>query len=57
MDALSKAMLLLMDQHLVWSPDFERIRPLLGAMIVAELRLDVPSPQLVALCEKLVADA
>jgi hypothetical protein len=57
MDALSKAMLLLMDQHLVWSPDFERIRSLLGAMIVAELRLDVPSPQLVALCEKLVADA
>ena len=57
MDALSKAMLLLMDQNLVWSPDFERIRPYLGAMIVAELRLDAPSTQLVALCEKLVADA
>jgi hypothetical protein len=57
MDALSKAMFLLMDQHLVWSPDFERIRSNLGALIVAELRLDVPSPQLVALCEALIADA
>ena len=57
MDPLTKALLLLADTNLVWSPDFERIRVWLGALIIAELKLDVPSRELVELCEALITDA